>query len=114
MPEFKTRLYVKSAITVTGTVEAEHEIFGHSHLDHPDRVKVEGKKTDGTFRLRQFAVETEPKYDYVLPEDQQKPAETVQKIARKYGIEIEVVDVTKENALRRILRALWTLDHLRF
>jgi glutaredoxin len=98
------RLYVKSVKTVTGSVEAEHEIFGRSPLDHPNRVKVEGKVADGTFRLRQFAVETEPKYDYILPEEQEKATETVKRIARKYGLEVEVVDLTKENALRRILQ----------
>jgi len=104
MSSCKIRLYVESTRTVVGTIEAEHEIFGRTTLEHPDRIKIEGKITDGTFRLRQFAVETEPRYDYVLSEDQQKVAEMVKSIACKHGLEVEVVDVAKENVLRRIVQ----------
>jgi hypothetical protein len=104
MSDSKITLYVRSVKSVVGVVETEHEIFGHSALDHPGSVKVEGKAADGTFRVRQFAVETEPKHDFVLPEDQQKAAETVRGIGRKHGLKVEVVDVTKENVLRRIMQ----------
>ena len=57
---------MRSVKTVTGTVETEHEVFGHMALDHPDRVKVEGKTSNSPFRLRQFAVHKEPKYEIVL------------------------------------------------
>jgi ABC-type uncharacterized transport system substrate-binding protein len=40
----------------------------------------------------------------VLPEDQQKTVETVERIARAYGLKVEVLDVASENALRRILQ----------
>jgi hypothetical protein len=76
-------LYVKSARIVTGTVETE----GLRGL-----------------RVRVLETATEPKYDYVLSEDQQKVIEIVDKYARRYDVEVEVVDVTRENVLRRTLR----------
>lgn len=100
----KVRLYVKSVKTVVGTIETEHEIFGRTSLDDPSRVRVEGSAAGGTFRLRQFAVETEPKHDYVLAEDQRKVVEMVTKIARRHCLEVEVVDVAKENILRRTIQ----------
>ena len=86
MREFKIKLYVKSIKTLTGTKEAEHERFGRVAPAYPIRVKIEGKG------------------DYVFPEDQQKATETVKRIACKYDLVVEVVDLTRENALRRILQ----------
>ena len=82
MAESKIRLYVRSVRTVTGTREVERE----------------------TLLKRVRAVETESTHDYVLPEDQQKAAEMVRRIACKYGLEVEVVDIAKENVLRRVLQ----------
>jgi hypothetical protein len=104
MAEPKIRLYVKSVKTVTGTVETEHEVFGPSTLDRPNRVKIEGKVSNGTFRLRQFAIEKEPKYEFILSEDQQKIVETVNDISQRYSLEVEVVDFTRKNVLRRIIK----------
>ena len=104
MAESKIGLYVKSVKTVTGTVETEHEVFGPSTLDRPSRVKIEGKASSGTFRLRQFAIEKEPKYEFILSEDQQKIVETVKDISRRYSLEVEVVDIARENVLRRIIK----------
>jgi NADP-dependent 3-hydroxy acid dehydrogenase YdfG len=81
MAESKIRLYVKSVRTVTGTVEVEHA------------------------RLREVhAVETEPKHEFILSEDQQKIVEIVQNISRRHSFEVEVVDVTRENFLRRMIK----------
>lgn len=74
MAESKVRLYVRSVRTVTGTREVERE----------------------TLLRRVRAVETEPIHDYILPEDQQKAAEMIRRIACKHGFEVEVVDVTRE------------------
>jgi len=75
------RLYVKSAKVVTGTVQVQHA------------------------RLREsYAVETEPKHDYVLDEGQKKVLQLVKEIAFKHGLEVEVLDVAKENVLRRALQ----------
>lgn len=56
-------------------------------------------------RLREsYAVETEPKHEFVLDEDQQKIVELVREIAVKHRLEVEVVDVTRENVLRRTIQ----------
>jgi tetrahydrodipicolinate N-succinyltransferase len=78
----KVRLYVRSVRTVTGTRKVERE----------------------TLLRRVRSVETEPTHGYILPEDQQKAAEMVRRIARKYGLEVEMVDLAKENVLRRVLQ----------
>jgi hypothetical protein len=83
MAESKVRLCVKSVKTVTGTREIEREV-----------VRTPPART----------IETGPIHDYILPEDQQKAAEMIRRIACKHGFEVEVVDVTRENALRRILQ----------
>ena len=43
-------------------------------------------------------------YKYVLPEDQQKTTEMVKTIASKYGLEVEVIDVTMENSLSMLIQ----------
>jgi hypothetical protein len=85
VPEFKIKLYVKSIKTVAETREADL-CDPQAARAYPIRVKVEGKG------------------DYVFPEDQQKAIETVKRIARKYGLEVEIVDVTREDAVHRILQ----------
>jgi hypothetical protein len=79
----KVILYVKSIKTVIGTVETQG---------------LRG------FRVRVLETATEPKYDYVLSEDQQEVLEMVNKYARRHDVEVEVVDVTRENVLRRALQ----------
>jgi hypothetical protein len=103
MNEPRVRLYVKSVKTVAGTEEIEREIFGRS-LSHSGCVKVEGSVSDGTFRLRQFGIIPEPKYDFVLSENQQATVEMVQKVASRHGLKLEVIDVTKEDVLHRTIQ----------
>lgn len=81
MVESKIRLYVKSVKTVTGTVEVE-------------RVYILLPRLPPTAK-------TEPKHEYILSEDQQKTTEMVKSIAFKHGLEVEVVDVARENVFRR-------------
>lgn len=78
------RLFVKSVKTVTGTVEVERLYTPRPRLPS--------------------TLETEPKHDYILPDDQRKTVEMVNRIARKYGLAVEVVDVARENVLRRIMQ----------
>lgn len=81
MSHSEIRLYVKSVKVVTGTTLVQHA------------------------RLREsYAVETEPMHSYMLDEDQQKTIELVKEIARKYLLELEVVDMTRENVLRRVVQ----------
>jgi hypothetical protein len=44
---------------------------------------------------------TVTKDEFVLPEDQQDTVKLIQETALSYGFKVEVVDVTKENFLRR-------------
>jgi hypothetical protein len=77
----RLRLYVKSVKTITGTAEVMHARLRESH-----------------------AVEIEPMHDYVLTEDQQKVVEIVREIARRHNLEVEIVDVTRENILHRVIQ----------
>jgi hypothetical protein len=77
-------VFVKSVKTVTETVLVERIYTPRSRLPPTP--------------------ETRQKHEYVLPEDQKKAAEIVKSIASKYGLEVEVVDVARENALHRILQ----------
>jgi glutaredoxin len=100
----KVRLFVKSVKTVTGTKEFEHATWLRRAGARPDRIELEGKITTGTFRVKAYETETEPAYDFVLPEDQEKVVEMVTEAASKKGLQLEVIDVTKENILHRAIQ----------
>lgn len=63
------------------------------------RVQDRGVGTVGVFRP--YTEETVTKDEFILPEDQKEIVEMVWEIASNRGFEVEVVDVTKENILRR-------------
>jgi glutaredoxin len=100
----KVRLFVKSIKTVTGTKEFEHPTFARRVGARPDRFEVEGKITTGTFRVKAYETEREPAYEFVLPDDQEKVVQMVTEAASKKGLELEVIDVTKENILHRAIQ----------
>ncbi len=81
--ESRIRLYVKGAKTVTGTFQGW-------------QVKGWGRAPDWD--------EEEPEYEFVLSENQQKTVDLVRELARKHSLEVEVVDVTKESFLRRLIQ----------
>lgn len=97
----KVIIYVESVKTVTGVKEVERELLGRYIGHTSSRVKAEGKVRDGTFRLRQFEETKMPKYEFILPDDQQRFVGTVKEVAATCGIEVEVVDVAKENVPKR-------------
>jgi hypothetical protein len=86
MSSFSIRLCVKSAKVITGAVKATYRLWG---------VRVSMRYDDEEF---------EPNYDYVLAEDTQKTVEMVRRLARVHGLEVEVLDVARENVLRRVLQ----------
>ena len=47
---------------------------------------------------------TKTKKDFVLSDDQEKIVEMVKEIASNLGLEVEVVDVAKENALHKAIK----------
>jgi hypothetical protein len=46
------------------------------------------------------------KYDFVLPEDQQRMIENVKEAASRFGFDLEIVDLARRNAFSR-----WRLEH---
>lgn len=69
--------------------------------DRPSRIEIKGKRMKGTFVLRAYETETEPQYEFVLPENQQRIVELVKEVASSHNLEVEIVDVVKENVLHR-------------
>jgi hypothetical protein len=85
----KVRLFVKSFKTVTGVKEYEHH------------VSTRETGADIKYDVEPYETEAEPEYEFVLPEDQEKVVEMVTEAAGKKGLQVEVIDVTKENILHR-------------
>lgn len=75
-------LYVKSVKTVTGTFQ--------------------GWRVKGFARGRRLETETKPKYEFVLSEDQQKIVDMVREAAFQHDLEVDVIDVARENPLHRV------------
>jgi len=80
----RVRLYVKSVKTVTGTIKVERLTVARSRL--PPTVRTETKR------------------EYILPEAQQRTVEMIKNIASKYGLEVKVVDVGRENVFHRAIQ----------
>lgn len=98
------RLFVKSVKTVTGETEFERRTIVNKIGDSPDRIEIEGKRMEGTFQVKAYETETEPQYEFILPEDQQHVIETVREVASKHGLEVEIIDVAKESVLHRAVQ----------
>lgn len=45
-------------------------------------------------------------YDYVLPDDQKALVEVVKRVSERSGLELRIIDVTKETAILRLWRKL--------
>ena len=56
---------------------------------------------DGTVRVRKRRVRV---YDYVLNEKQASALSEAQELARRKGLVLEVTDLSRQSALRRVLR----------
>jgi len=90
----KVTLYVKSVKTVIGTEKIDRHYF---QAGPP--VKVSGYRL-----IPKHEVDTIAKYSFVLPENQNGTVKMVKEVAAKHGFKLEVVDVTKENILHRVLQ----------
>lgn len=44
------------------------------------------------------------KYDFTLPEDQERTVQAVDKVASELGVDVKIIDVTKENAVHRAVQ----------
>ena len=94
MTNRKVTLYVKSVKTAIGT-----EKIGHREFVGGPSAKCGGYRAIPTYKVNSIT-----RYNFVLPEDQERVVEIVRKIAPGYGFDIEIVDVTKENIIHRVLR----------
>jgi glutaredoxin len=90
----KGTLYVKSAKTAIGTEKIDRQYF----------TAGPSPKVGGFRIIPKYEVESITKYNFVLPEDQSRVVEMVRKLAPKYGFDVEVVDVTKESIIHRVLQ----------
>jgi len=111
------RLYVKSVKTVTGNVEVD---LGYEHVEGAYDHQVLDESGDypyapyGPYGLPGVDspdrpshppnVRTGPTEDYVLPDDQKETVKMVRRVAFKLNLEVEVIDIARENVLRREIK----------
>ena len=89
----KVTIYVKSVKTAVRT-----EKIGHQKL-------IGGPGARGGYRvIPTYEVNSITKYEFVVPEDQNKIVEMVKEIATKHGFDVETVDITRESVLHRALQ----------
>lgn len=53
-----------------------------------------------------FQTKLKKKYGYVLPDNQKALLEVVKELSERYGFELKVVDVAKENIIHKLWRKL--------
>jgi hypothetical protein len=87
----KVTLYVKSVKTPVGSEEAGRFVY----LASPG---LRG----GMRILRRYDKTSRTKYDFILPSDQREVADMVEAAVQRYGFEVEVVDVTREELTHKI------------
>jgi len=101
----RVRLYVKSVKTVTGNLKVN---LGYEDVEGVYTGQVLGEQGESPGSMyrpnRPPNVREGPKEEYILPEDQEKTVEMITRIASKYGLEVEVVDVARENILHRAIQ----------
>jgi len=78
------RLYIKSVKTVTGSVEVV--------------------SPSASLRLRWNSTINEAKVEYMLPENQETTREIIMEVASNYGLEVQVIDVGRENILHKAIQ----------
>jgi hypothetical protein len=94
----KVTLYVKSDKRIVGTetMEAKTLISGGPGIRPGGYRMVPPRAT--------YDFEEVPKYEFVLPEDQRDFVEMVKKVEGELGFAVKIIDVTKENIVRRELQ----------
>jgi hypothetical protein len=92
MGDLKVRLYVKGVKTVSRAKKFGTVTFATQHVGQ------------GIASPVTFDSETEAKYESILPEEQKKIVEIVEETTSKHGLELEVIDVTRENVFHRTIR----------
>jgi hypothetical protein len=97
-------VYVKSVKTIVGTKEFERRTPVSKLGDSPDRIELDGKRAGGTFVVKAYVTEKEPAYEFVLSEEQQLIVDLIEKTASGLRLEVKVIDVGRENVLRRAIQ----------
>jgi len=89
----KVTLYVKSIRISKGKVLTE-ELYP---------VKRASAAALDLARSTIFRAKLKEIYDYVLPDDQKAITSALERLCSKYGPELHVVDITREDLLRRLM-----------
>jgi len=97
---FDVTLYVRSTKTAAGEVRFDYS-NEESRLRVPMPYLPSGNKPYPYYDPR-----GKTKYNFVLPEDEQKMVEDVQRVASEFGLTWRVVDLTKESRFSR-----WRFEH---
>ena len=90
----KVTLYVKSIRISKGKVLTEE-------LYPVKRASASVRFRDALFRAKLKTV-----YDYILPNGQKAMLSALERLCNKYGLELQVIDVTQENVLYRLMMRL--------
>ena len=93
-------LYVRSSKTATGT----KQVGGYKTIASNSAAPVLYGFPPKPYTY--YDVETKVEYDYMLPEEQQKIVEDAKELSPKYGVDLTIVDLTKDKAFSR-----WRLEH---
>jgi uncharacterized protein YihD (DUF1040 family) len=92
MGNLMVTLYVKSVRTATRVKNFGVVTFATQHVGQGITPPVT------------FDSEAETKYEFILPEEQLKVVEMVQKVASEHGLDVEVIDVGRENVVHRLIQ----------
>lgn len=91
---YQVTLYVKSKKTAVKNAQE-----GYQNITSIYNVGMLGGGAGTYYSV--YDVKTSTDYGFLLPEDQQRMLEDINKIASEYGFKVEVVDLAKKNALTK-------------
>ena len=98
MKNYKVTLYVKSVKTV-------------SHIEQVPRASLVWDSTSRSMQpganprvTETHEFEEVAMHDFLLSEEQKRAVDIVKEVAAKYDIEVQIVDVTRENIIRRVVQ----------
>ncbi len=95
---YQVTLYVRSTKKLTHTeVVSERGLIS-------GKPKVENRPDLPPDYSPVYTPKVVPMHEYIIPDDQKKMIDTVEAIAKRFGIGLRVVDVTRENFLERVIQ----------
>ena len=101
-------IYVKSKKVVVGETSVTESHLIPPSRGHPANV-VSPRMRDAWDTVYDawdtvYETRTERKHDYVLADEQKAVLETVKRLCEKHGFELKIIDVTRENLVRRAVQ----------